>query len=83
MEHGETIVTDDPEKIADRDYNTLAYAEKPGTREPQATGEFAAEEFSPAATTDGGQIEAGEVAEIERSESILAGDDPLGGEADE
>jgi precorrin-2/cobalt-factor-2 C20-methyltransferase len=83
MEHGETVVTDDPEEVADRDYYTLAYAEKPGTREARATGEFAAEEFSPAATTDGGQIEAGEVAEIERSESILAGDDSLGGEADE
>jgi len=83
MEHGETVVTEDPQEIAERDYYTLAYAEKPGVRETHATDEFAAEEFSPTATTDGGQIAAGEVAEIERSESILAGDEPLAGETDE
>ena len=76
MEQGETVVTDDPEEIEDRDYYTLAYAEKPGTREPCATAKFAAEEQSPTATTDGGQIEGGEVAELERSESLLCGDDP-------
>ena len=76
MEHGETVVTEDPDELDERDYYTLAYAEKPGTRKPRATGEFAAEEHSPRATTDGGQIEGGEVAELERSEAALCGDDP-------
>jgi precorrin-2/cobalt-factor-2 C20-methyltransferase len=77
MEQGETVVTDDPDQLADRDYYTLAYAEKPDAREEQATAKFAAEEQSPAATTDGGQIEGGEVAQLERSESALCGDEPL------
>jgi precorrin-2/cobalt-factor-2 C20-methyltransferase len=80
MEQGETVVTGDPDEVAERDYYTLAYAEKPGTREPRATAEFVAEERSPAATTDGGQIEGGEVAELERSESQLCGDDLGGGD---
>jgi precorrin-2/cobalt-factor-2 C20-methyltransferase len=65
MEHGETVVTDDPQELAERDYYTLAYAEKPGARESRATAEFAAEEHSPTATTDGGQVEAGDLAEPE------------------
>jgi len=76
MEQGETVVTDDPAEIDERDYYTLAYAEKPQAREPRATATFAAEERSPTATTDGGQIEGGEVAELERSESALCGDEP-------
>ncbi len=81
MEQGETVVTDDPGAIEERDYYTLAYAEKPGTREPRATAEFAAEEQSPRATTDGGQIEGGEVAEPERSGRVQPGDaPPEGGE---
>lgn len=76
MEQGETVVTDDPAEIEQRDYYTLAYAEKPGTRDTRATAKFAAEERSPRATTDGGQIEGGEVAELERWESVLSGDDP-------
>lgn len=76
MEQGETTVTSDPAEIDQRDYYTLAYAEKPGTREGQATDEFAAEDHSPRATTDGGQIEGGDVVAVERSESALCGDDP-------
>lgn len=82
MEQGETIVTDDPDDLAERDYYTLAYAEKPGAREPRATDEFTAEEYSPTATTDGGQIEAGDLADVKRSEGILAGDEPLGDDDD-
>jgi len=79
MDSGETVVTEDPEELADRDYYTLAYAERPGAREPRATDRFAAEEYSPTATTDGGQIEGGEAAELERSESTLCGDEPPAG----
>jgi precorrin-2/cobalt-factor-2 C20-methyltransferase len=74
MEHGETVVTDDPGAIAERDYYTLAYAEKPGTREPRATAKFVAEEQSPRATTDGGQIEGGEIADPARPRGRLHGD---------
>jgi len=40
MEQGETVVTEDPEAVADRDYYTLAYAEKPGNEESPATAAF-------------------------------------------
>jgi precorrin-2/cobalt-factor-2 C20-methyltransferase len=79
MEHGETVVTEDPDELAERDYYTLAYAEKPGVCESTATGAFAAEDESPTATTDGGQIEGGEVAELERPGHRRGGDVPPGG----
>ncbi|QZP39597.1 cobalt-factor II C(20)-methyltransferase [Halobaculum magnesiiphilum] len=41
MEQGETVVTDDPEAIADRDYYTLAYARRPNAGEEPATAAFA------------------------------------------
>lgn len=37
MEAGETVVTDDPSEIEDRDYYTLAYAEKRGLDDEPAT----------------------------------------------
>jgi precorrin-2/cobalt-factor-2 C20-methyltransferase len=40
MEQGETVVTADPEEIAERDYYTLAYAEKRGIEKDRATGGF-------------------------------------------
>ncbi|MFC4246392.1 cobalt-factor II C(20)-methyltransferase [Natribaculum luteum] len=40
MEQGETVVTDDPEEIAERDYYTLAYAEKCDLERDLATAEF-------------------------------------------
>ncbi|WP_302081813.1 cobalt-factor II C(20)-methyltransferase [Salinibaculum rarum] len=40
MEQGETLVTDDPEELADRDYYTLAYAEKEGVETTAATAAF-------------------------------------------
>lgn len=51
MEQGETVVTEDPDELDDRDYYTLAYAERPGAREEQATDAFTAREVS----TDGGR----------------------------
>lgn len=40
MEHGETVVTSDPTEIADRDYYTLAYAERTDLDVTQATAAF-------------------------------------------
>ena len=40
MESGETVVTDDPSAVADRDYYTLAYAERRGLDASRATDEF-------------------------------------------
>ena len=40
MEQGETIVTDDPAEIEDRDYYTLAYAEKADLEVEPATAAF-------------------------------------------
>ncbi|QCC46706.1 cobalt-factor II C(20)-methyltransferase [Halobellus limi] len=57
MQQGETVVTDDPEALADRDYYTLAYAEKRGLDPRPATAAFddgAETESEPAAHTDGG-----------------------------
>jgi len=57
MQQGETVVTDDPEALADRDYYTLAYAEKRGLDPRPATAAFddeAETDSEPAAHTDGG-----------------------------
>ena len=43
MEAGETVVTGDAETVADRDYYTLAYAERRGLETSRATDEFAAD----------------------------------------
>ena len=43
MEAGETTVTADPDAVADRDYYTLAYAERRGLETSSATDEFAVE----------------------------------------
>jgi len=43
MEQGETIVTDDPSELDERDYYTLAYAEKRDLHIEQATATFAVE----------------------------------------
>jgi precorrin-2/cobalt-factor-2 C20-methyltransferase len=40
MEQGETRVTDDPAELADRDYYTLAYAEKRGLDDEPVTAAF-------------------------------------------
>ncbi len=43
MDGYETIVTDDPTELEERDYYTVAYAEKPGTGEAPATAAFGTE----------------------------------------
>jgi precorrin-2/cobalt-factor-2 C20-methyltransferase len=42
MEQGETQVTDDPTDLEERDYYTLAYAERRGLEKERATAQFAA-----------------------------------------
>jgi precorrin-2/cobalt-factor-2 C20-methyltransferase len=43
MEGHETVVTDDPTELTDRDYYTVAYAEKPTAGEEPATAAFGSE----------------------------------------
>ncbi|EMA56409.1 cobalt-factor II C(20)-methyltransferase [Halococcus thailandensis] len=88
MEQGETVVTDDPETLANRDYYTLAYAEKRGLDSEPATATF---ETAPTSDTEavtktnGGPTSEenreltdempSEVARIERAEGELCGDE--------
>ncbi|WP_121742342.1 cobalt-factor II C(20)-methyltransferase [Natronorubrum halophilum] len=52
MEQGETLVTDDPEEIEERDYYTLAYAEKADLEVEQATAAFEREADADASSDD-------------------------------
>ena len=74
MEQGETVVTDDPDQLDERDYYTLAYAERPGAREEQATDAFTAQEQ---VSTDGGRtppVEAPPVGDVDRPAPALETD---------
>jgi precorrin-2/cobalt-factor-2 C20-methyltransferase len=55
MEQGETLVTDDPTDLDDRDYYTLAYAEKRGLEAAPATAAFPDEEGDGETVADGGE----------------------------
>jgi len=72
MEQGETVVTDDPTDIDERDYYTLAYAERPDARVEQATDAFLEGADQAGAVTDGGGQA---IARQERSEGALCGDE--------
>jgi len=76
MEQGETTVTDDPTEIDERDYYTLAYAERPEARVEQATDAFLERTDDAGAISDGG---APAIARQERSEGALSGDELGGG----
>jgi len=71
MEQGETVVTDDPTELEERDYYTLAYAEKPERRVEQATDAFLEAADDAGVVTDGS---AQDLARQERSEGALCGD---------
>jgi precorrin-2/cobalt-factor-2 C20-methyltransferase len=72
MEQGETIVTDDPGAIDERDYYTLAYARRPDAGEAPATAAFAdADGGATGVSTDGGS----DLAAAERAESEACGDE--------
>jgi precorrin-2/cobalt-factor-2 C20-methyltransferase len=91
MEQGETLVTDDPEVLADRDYYTLAYAEKRDLDAEPATATFgtAETETTPdaeaTAKTDGGSASEqdresnsetrSDLERIERAEGESCGDE--------
>jgi precorrin-2/cobalt-factor-2 C20-methyltransferase len=70
MQQGETVVTDDPTEIDDRDYYTLAYAERPDARVEQATDAFLEAADEHGIVTDGGDN-----CQLERSEAALSGDE--------
>jgi precorrin-2/cobalt-factor-2 C20-methyltransferase len=53
MEQGETLVTDDPSDLEDRDYYTLAYAEKRDLETDQPTANFDVEDASAETAADG------------------------------
>jgi precorrin-2/cobalt-factor-2 C20-methyltransferase len=72
MEQGETVVTEDPADIDERDYYTLAYAERPEARIEQATDAFLEEADEAGVVSDGGQAT---IACQERSEGELSGDE--------
>lgn len=64
MEQGETVVTDNPEILTERDYYTLAYAKKRGLDAEPATAAFETTETETAqdieaAKTDGGSQQPG------------------------
>ncbi|MFB6234321.1 MAG: cobalt-factor II C(20)-methyltransferase [Halopenitus sp.] len=84
MEAGETVVTDDPETIAERDYYTLAYAEHEDLDTSSATDEFAVDADDGAsddvdaddADTDETAIADGGEHQAERAEAAEHGDRP-------
>ncbi|ELZ11692.1 cobalt-precorrin-2 C(20)-methyltransferase [Halovivax asiaticus JCM 14624] len=73
MEHGETIVTDDPADLAERDYYTLAYAEKESFEVEQATAAFLTDGESDGASTESG----GDDGSATSGEPIADGGDEL------
>ena len=91
MEQGETVVTDDPGALDDRDYYTLAYAEKRGLDPEPATAVFEEAESEGGADAqvrakaDGGVHHAaepqlgdgasGDAASMERAEGETCGDE--------
>ncbi|WP_254763440.1 cobalt-factor II C(20)-methyltransferase [Natrinema marinum] len=75
MEQGETIVTDDPAEIDERDYYTLAYAEKADLEVDQTTAAFETDGSESEVRSDGGrELSADELAALERSEGCEGGD---------
>ena len=89
MEQGETRVTEDPTELDDRDYYTLAYAERPDARVEQATDAFLEAADEGGVISDGGEASIGSrsssvrrsaegaqhIACQERSEGVLSGDE--------
>ncbi|MFC6837528.1 cobalt-factor II C(20)-methyltransferase [Halomarina ordinaria] len=86
MDAGETVVTDDPDDLTDRDYYTLAYAEKRGLDSDVATAAFASDAES-VTKTDGGprptvRRRSGATADVAREECAegeACGDERPGG----
>jgi precorrin-2/cobalt-factor-2 C20-methyltransferase len=64
MEQGETLVTDDPTDIDERDYYTLAYAEKEGVETDLATAKFDVSDDVESAERAGGVASGDESPEV-------------------
>jgi len=93
MEQGATQVTEDPTDIDERDYYTLAYAERPDARVEQATDAFLEGVDKVGVVSDGGEAniarrpssagrsdgDALALGRRERSEGALGGDELGGG----
>ncbi len=87
MEQGETVVTDDPGVLDERDYYTLAYAEKHDLDADPATATFETTDpadTGPRAKTDGGEQSdpsswsarsRSDTASVERAEGEACGDE--------
>ncbi|WP_226481736.1 cobalt-factor II C(20)-methyltransferase [Natrinema amylolyticum] len=79
MEQGETLVTDDPAEIDERDYYTLAYAEKEDLEVEQATAAFQTDDSEASgeddSTASGEPVtDGGKRADLERAEGCEGGD---------
>ncbi|WP_049925473.1 cobalt-factor II C(20)-methyltransferase [Halopiger goleimassiliensis] len=84
MEQGETIVTDDPTELEDRDYYTLAYAEKGDLAVEPATAAFESDGEAPESDRSAGEsdestgsepiADGGEEVTLERAEGCVHGD---------
>ncbi|APW99656.1 precorrin-2 C(20)-methyltransferase [Halobiforma lacisalsi AJ5] len=73
MEQGETVVTDDPDAIAERDYYTLAYAERADLEVEPATAAFETETpNADGATESESSAETDASATLETAEPIRA-----------
>lgn len=70
MEQGESLVTDDPAEIDERDYYTLAYAEREDLEVEQATAAFRTDADEADGTSSGG--------ESNGSEPVADGGEPSG-----
>ncbi|TYL37769.1 cobalt-factor II C(20)-methyltransferase [Natronococcus pandeyae] len=70
MEQGETLVTDDPAEIDERDYYTLAYAEREDLEIEQATAAFQTDADDADGTSSGGKSNG--------SEPVADGGEPSG-----
>jgi precorrin-2/cobalt-factor-2 C20-methyltransferase len=64
MEQGETVVTDDPDEIDERDYYTLAYATRSDAEADLATAQFESADGSDGPATE------------EHAEGVACGDEP-------
>ncbi|QLG47528.1 cobalt-factor II C(20)-methyltransferase [Natrinema halophilum] len=82
MEHGQTIVTNDPQVVDERDYYTLAYAEKADLEVEQATAAFTRDDADESdtsseedsTTSDELVADGGELIDLERAEGCAHGD---------
>ncbi|WP_323674188.1 cobalt-factor II C(20)-methyltransferase [Halorubellus sp. PRR65] len=82
MDQGETVVTDDPDALADRDYYTLAYAERGDVDDEPATAAFErATEATDGGTDAASSTDSGDVDDEPATEPDVAAAERAVGEA--